>query len=119
MSLKSNMQNQKDDARTEYIEALYRYAMVLTHDPTAAEDLVQETYVRAIFAVGRLRSCSNVKTWLYIMLRNVWFNERHRRAQPRLVEIDNDGRAANLIAEIRGRGCPTLLITTSIDLELR
>ena len=37
-----------------YIDGLYRYAMSITRNPTEAEDLVQETYVRAIPAMGSL-----------------------------------------------------------------
>jgi DNA-directed RNA polymerase specialized sigma24 family protein len=37
-----------------YIDGLYRYAMSITRNPTDAEDLVQETYVRAIPAMGSL-----------------------------------------------------------------
>ena len=49
----------------EYIDGLYSYALVLTHNHADAEDLVQETYVRAIPAVGRLRPESNIKAWLF------------------------------------------------------
>ncbi|MBB5060382.1 RNA polymerase sigma-70 factor (ECF subfamily) [Granulicella aggregans] len=75
----------------EYLESLYRYALVLTRQRTEAEDLVQETYVRAIEAYRRLRDHSNIKGWLFTILRNLWFNElRRRRARPHFVEPDGD-----------------------------
>jgi RNA polymerase sigma-70 factor (ECF subfamily) len=40
----------------EYLDGLYGYAMVLTRNHAEAEDLVQETYVRAMPAMNRLRS---------------------------------------------------------------
>ena len=43
----------------EYLDGLYSYAMVLTRNHAEAEDLVQETYVRALKAMGRLRAGSN------------------------------------------------------------
>ena len=41
----------EDIAVIEYMDTLYSYAMVLTRDRSEAEDLVQETYVRAIRAI--------------------------------------------------------------------
>src|ERR1700761_6562799 len=74
---------------TEYVDGLYGYAMVLTRNRAEAEDLVQETYVRALGAAGRLRENSNVKGWLFTILRNLWFNElRKRRNAPAVVEMD-------------------------------
>jgi RNA polymerase sigma-70 factor (ECF subfamily) len=54
-----------DATGLEYLEGLYSYAMVLTRNHAEAEDLVQETYVRAIKAMGRLREGSNIKGWLF------------------------------------------------------
>lgn len=80
----------------EHVDGLYGYAMVLTRNRTEAEDLVQETYVRALDAVGRLRENSNIKGWLFTILRNLWFNElRKRRSAPHIVEIDGEEHAAD------------------------
>jgi RNA polymerase sigma-70 factor (ECF subfamily) len=81
-----------DTLGSEHIDGLYSYALVLTHNHAEAEDLVQETYVRAIPAVGRLRPESNIKAWLFKILRNVWFNQlRKRRSDPELEggSVDN------------------------------
>jgi RNA polymerase sigma-70 factor (ECF subfamily) len=76
----------------EYMNGLYGYAMVLTRNHTEAEDLVQETYVRAISAIGRLRPASNIKGWLFKILRNIWFNQlRKRRSDPQMVQTDMEG----------------------------
>jgi RNA polymerase sigma-70 factor (ECF subfamily) len=58
----------------ENLDGLYSYAMVLSRNHAEAEDLVRETYVRAIQAVGRLRAGSDMKSWLFTILRNIWFN---------------------------------------------
>jgi RNA polymerase sigma-70 factor, ECF subfamily len=80
----------------EHVDGLYGYAMVLTRNRTEAEDLVQETYVRALDAAGRLRENSNIKGWLFTILRNLWFNElRKRRSAPHIVEIDGEESAAD------------------------
>jgi RNA polymerase sigma-70 factor, ECF subfamily len=83
----------------EHIDSLYRYAIVLTGSRVEAEDLVQETYVRAIEAFDRLRENSNLRGWLFTILRNLWFNElRKRRRGPQLVEADADNHIADGLA---------------------
>lgn len=78
-----------EDYGIEHIDSLYRYALVLTRNRVDAEDLVQETYVRAMEAFSRLRENSNVKGWLFTILRNLWLNElRRKRTGPMLVEVD-------------------------------
>src|SRR5258708_12690845 len=72
----------------EHIDGLFAYAIVLTRNSFEAEDLVQEMYVRAIEAMGRLREDSNVKAWLYAILRNIWLNQvRQPPTSPTLLEI--------------------------------
>lgn len=84
---------------TEYLNGLYSYAMVLTRNHAEAEDLVQETYVRALQAMSRLRPDSNIKSWLFKILRNVWLNQlRKLRTGPRIVSADaEDGSAVDLV----------------------
>jgi len=73
----------------EYLNGLYGYAMTLTGNPTDSEDLVQETYLRALRAEERLRQDSNVKRWLFTILRNLWLNQlRCVRNNPRFEEFD-------------------------------
>ncbi len=84
-------------APLEHADGLFTYAMTLTRNFFEAEDLVQETYVRAIEATGRLREHSNVKAWLYTILRNIRLNQvRQRATSPKLVELDAYDNAADL-----------------------
>jgi RNA polymerase sigma-70 factor (ECF subfamily) len=79
----------------EYLDGLYGYAMVLSRNNTEAEDLVQETCLRALRAIGRLRADSSVKSWLFTILRHLWINQlRQRRTAPHLVELDADQNGA-------------------------
>lgn len=83
------MQKLPETLLSNYMDGLYSYAMVLTRNHATAADLVQETYLRALRAIGGLRPDSNVKSWLFTILRNIWLNElRHRRTTPTLVELD-------------------------------
>jgi RNA polymerase sigma-70 factor (ECF subfamily) len=85
---------------TEHLDALYSYALVISRDPTEAEDLVQETCARAIRAIGSLRENSNVKSWLFTILRNIWLNQlRQQRATPKLIELDVDESTADIAVE--------------------
>ena len=74
-----------------HLDALYGFALALTHDRTEAEDLVQETYLRAARAFGRLMPDSNLKSWLFAIMRNIWRNQlRHAHSGPQFVEIDTE-----------------------------
>jgi len=84
----------------EYLDGLYSYALILTRNHAEAEDLVQETYVRGVGAMGRLRPGSNMKGWLFTILRNVWLNQlRKRRNSPQMVGIGVDDGIDNRIVE--------------------
>ena len=84
----------------ELFDGLYSYAMVLSRDRAEAEDLVQETCVRAIQAVESLRPGSNVKSWLFTILRNIWLNQlRRRRTAPKMAELEVDQSIADIAVE--------------------
>jgi RNA polymerase sigma-70 factor (ECF subfamily) len=73
----------------QHLDALYGYAMTLTRDMTEAEDLVQETYLRAASAVNRPNGDSNLKGWLFVIMRNAWLNQlRHKNSGPRFVDLE-------------------------------
>jgi RNA polymerase sigma-70 factor, ECF subfamily len=89
-----------DGQGREYIDGLFAYAVVLTRNHADAEDLVQETYVRAMQAMGRLRPDSNIKGWLFTILRNLWLNQlRRARNGPQMVEIEAEESVANRVVE--------------------
>jgi RNA polymerase sigma-70 factor (ECF subfamily) len=75
----------------QYIDGLYGYALILTRNEAQAEDLVQETYLRALRAFGRLRPSSNIKSWLFTILRNIWRNQiRHTQSGPNIVDAEQE-----------------------------
>jgi RNA polymerase sigma-70 factor (ECF subfamily) len=77
------------DAALQYLDGLYGYAMTLTHNRAEAEDLVQDTYLRAMRAFERLRPEANLKSWLFTILRNIRFNQtRDGLSKSRSVETD-------------------------------
>lgn len=66
------------------VEVLYRVALSLTAQPADAEDLVQDTLLRAYRAIDRFDG-AHVRAWLLTILRNAEVN-RHRRRRPQLLD---------------------------------
>jgi RNA polymerase sigma-70 factor, ECF subfamily len=89
MNGKPNSKRHRDDSVIDHMDGLYSYALMLSRNRSDAEDLVQETYVRAIPAMARLRRRSNLKSWLFTIMRNLWLNQlRQRRSTPLVPETD-------------------------------
>lgn len=65
-----------------YSADLYRYLLFLTHSADHAEDLMMETFLRAITGANRFRGESSVKTWLFGIARNLWLQELWRQKRP-------------------------------------
>ena len=61
--------------------SVYRVARRLTKSTADAEDLTQETYVRALAAGGRFQLGTNLKSWLFTILRNINRNRMRDRAR--------------------------------------
>ena len=69
---------------------LVRFAWSLSRDPEVAEDLAQETIARALAAQWRFQPGTNLKAWLFRILRNVHLNDvRSAGARPSLVSIED------------------------------
>jgi RNA polymerase sigma-70 factor, ECF subfamily len=81
-----------------HADALYNFARWLARDPVEAEDLVQDAYMRALGAVQQFEPGSNLKAWLFRILRNAFIDRRRRSqreaASPYVEDVDADGEPA-------------------------
>jgi RNA polymerase sigma-70 factor, ECF subfamily len=72
-----------------YADTLYNLARHLTRNPADAEELVQETYARALRGAERFEPGTNLKAWLFRILRNTWISAyRRHRADPVVGGLD-------------------------------
>src|SRR5256885_3581203 len=73
-----------------YMSALYSAALRMTRNPSDAEDLVQETYLRAYRGFGGFKDGTNLKAWLYKILTNTFINSyRAKKRRPDEVDLDD------------------------------
>ncbi len=77
------------DNAMQYMPQLYAAAMRMTRNQADAEDLVQETYLKAYRSFATFEEGSNLRAWLYRILTNTFIN-RYRAKQRRPEETDLD-----------------------------
>ncbi len=111
-----------------HADALYNLARYLTRDPSDAEDLVQETYERALRGWDQLEPDTNVKAWLFRILRNAFISRyRHEQRRPALELYDtteqiSDGAIDDAVGSTPGGAEPDQmrrLISRDIEAALR
>ena len=72
-----------------HLDALYRTALRMTRSEADAEDLVQETYIRAFRFRDQFTLGTNMKAWLFRILTNTFINTyRRKTAQPEVTDLD-------------------------------
>jgi RNA polymerase sigma-70 factor (ECF subfamily) len=64
-----------------HLDSLYAFAWRLAHDSQVADDLVQETFTRCLSSGRSLPAGSNIKAWLFRVLRNAFIDQRRREVR--------------------------------------
>ena len=73
----------------QHLDSLYRTALRMTHNAQDAEDLVQETYLRAYRFFDRFEPGTNLRAWLFKILTNTYINRyRKHTSEPRVDSLD-------------------------------
>jgi len=74
-----------------FLDQLYSAALRMTRNPSDAEDLVQETFVKAFAAFHQFQEGTNLKAWLYRILTNTFINTyRKKQRQPQQAGVGED-----------------------------
>ncbi len=74
----------------EHMPALYTAALRMTRNPADAEDLVQETYLKAYRAFGSFTEGTNLRAWLYRILTNTYINAyRASKRRPEMTDVED------------------------------
>ena len=99
-----------------HVDALHGFARYMTGTESDADDLVQETYARAFAAPQQYLPGSNLKAWLFRILRNVFIDRQRRDAKGPLAplsidDVDDSALASAAPSSFDGDG------VTSSDLE--
>jgi RNA polymerase sigma-70 factor, ECF subfamily len=86
-----------EDLAVPLFDQLYNFARWLTQDTAEAEDIVQETYVKALKGFSSFRTGTNFRAWMFRILRNCFLNTRS--GLKATVVIDRDDELGILPAE--------------------
>lgn len=101
------------------LDGLYRTALRLTRAPADAEDLVQDTYLKAFRAADTFAPGTNLRAWLFTILHNTFRNRiRDQAREPVQADTETVERAANLPASL-GETPETLLLRDVLTPELQ
>ncbi len=114
------------DQAMEFMPQLYSAALRMTRRPADAEDLVQETYLRAYRGFGGFEQGTNLKAWLYRILTNTFINSyRAKQRRPDESELDESEdlylyrRLGGLEAAAMGRSAEDELMDWFTDAEVK
>jgi len=88
------------------VDSLYRTALRLTRNPADAEDLVQETYLKAFRAADRFEPGTNLRAWLFTILHNSAKNRARDRARDHVIVDSEAVDRAAAVADSFGGGSP-------------
>ncbi len=116
ISLFSSQKRQRDAFEREampHMEALHAYALHLSRDASDADDLVQETYIKALNNFASYQPGTNCRAWLFRILTNTFFNMRRSRKRHNPIDSEMPELELAMAESAQDRG-----IYRPIDMQL-
>jgi RNA polymerase sigma-70 factor (ECF subfamily) len=105
-------------AALSHLDSLYGTALRLTRRPADAEDLVQDTYLKAFRSSHQFEPGTNLKAWLFTILHNTFRNARRYEGR-NPVDVDSDA-VDRVAADTHGSQSPEQILTrASLDADLQ
>jgi RNA polymerase sigma-70 factor (ECF subfamily) len=106
-----------------HLDSLYRTARRLTRSPADAEDLVQETFLKAFRAADRFEAGTNLRAWLFTILHNTARNRARDRARETVTAdseaVERADDSAGVWTGARGETPETLLLRETLTPDLQ
>ena len=107
-----------------YRDQLYKTALRMTRSVEESEDLLQETFLKAFNHYDRFEEGTNLKAWLFRIMKNTYINSyRKKKLQPLHVELDElqDGFESQLLDQgrVAGSSPEAAMLNGQIDAEVR
>ena len=102
----------------QHVDSLYGAAMRLTRNPADAEDLVQETYLKAFRFARQFERGTNLKAWMHTILHNTFLNmRRHAGRDP--VAVDSEIVESSAAPPEKSETPEQMLMRDSLDADLQ
>lgn len=103
----------------EHIDALHNFAVYLTRNGSEAQDLVQETYVRALRFSHRFEPGTHLRAWLFQILRNIFLTfYRLREREPAIAEDGVPEGNVQMFHDAPGRDSASTELHTDLERAL-
>jgi RNA polymerase sigma-70 factor (ECF subfamily) len=114
------------DQAMEFMPSLYTAALRMTRNPADAEDLVQETYLKAYRGFHTFQAGTNLKAWLYRILTNTFINSyRAKKRKPEQADVEDVEdlylyhRLGGLEAAVAGRSAEDEVLDHFTDADVK
>ena len=105
-------------AALAHIDSLYGTALRLTRRPADAEDLVQDTYLKAFRSAHQFEQGTNLKAWLFTILHNTFRNiRRHDGRNP--IDVDSEAVEQAVSARPEAESPEQILSRATLDADLQ
>ena len=98
---KESKKKEFEEIAFQHMDSLYGAALRMTRDGSDAQDLVQDTYIRAFRFFDKFEKGTNFKAWLFKILKNVYINKyRKELKKPQMVNIADVEASGDLKEEV-------------------